>query len=57
MKSRYSEFDEVYIHHPKYPDVRKFVSLREKVVYINTAAPQWAKTIRILKPDILDEEV
>lgn len=41
------DYDRVPIDAPEFPDVRKFVSASRKCIYINTAASQFARVVRL----------
>lgn len=43
----FRNFDVVEIYEPDHADVRKFISLPRKTIFINRAAPSNAKVIRV----------
>ena len=40
-------FDVVEVYEPNHADVRKFVSLPRKTIFLNRAAPAGAKVVRV----------
>lgn len=47
MVSIFKHFDVVDVYEPEHADVRKFISLPRKIIFINRAASLDAKVIRV----------
>lgn len=45
--STIKHFDVVEVYEPDHSDVRKFISLPRKIIFVNRAAPPDAKVIRV----------
>ncbi|MBP3411381.1 MAG: hypothetical protein J6M10_10350 [Clostridia bacterium] len=41
-------YRQMYTHTPQEPDVDRYISLREKIIYINTAARPDAKITKLI---------
>lgn len=49
-RSELNKYSVSYVDYPIYPEIRKFISPTEKMIYVNTASHPDAKTIFILPP-------
>ena len=49
-RSELNKYSVTYVDYPIYPEIRKFISPTEKMIYVNTASHPDAKTIFILPP-------
>lgn len=47
MDNLIKHFDVVEVYEPDHADVRKFISMPRKIIFINRAAPPDAKVIRV----------
>lgn len=48
MRTSYKQYRIGYVDYPEYPEVEKFVSVRDGIVFINRSARPGAKVIRLI---------
>ena len=48
MRRNYKSFRTLFVDYPEFPDVEKFVSARDGIVYINRSARPDAKLVRLI---------
>lgn len=48
-QSKYSRFDRVYVDFPQFAEIRKFICIRDRCIYINTAAPVNGAVVKVLE--------
>ncbi len=46
---KYSQFDRVYVDYPMFAEIRRFICVNERCIYINTAAPVNGASVKILQ--------